>query len=112
MDAGMDPKKEALRRILMQMQGAGGAGGGELMGPGAGAPAVDPDGMKDGSDLAPSLPGEGAESAAGEIDEAQLMEILAALADHESGAGRSPNGLQERAAVGAKAKLQGMKKEE
>lgn len=107
----MDAMREALRRKIMAMKGQG--AGGPLQGP-----AGEGDAEKEGSDLAPALQGEptgimeaGTMGEDGEeIDQAQLLEILAALADHESGSGRSPSGLQERAAVGARAKLDGLKK--
>lgn len=100
----MDAMKEALRRKILEMKGGGGEmGAPALMGPGGGD-----DQMKDETDLAPSLEGEG-EAGLGENPPEQLLEILAALADHEAGSGRSPNGLQERAAVGAKEKLAAMK---
>ena len=104
----MDAMKEALRRKIMELKGGGGPMAGALQGPaGEGEAEKDPE-------LAPALEVEGA-GVEGEapIDEEQLMMILEALGDHSPGSGREPNGLQERAAVGAKAKLsamQGMKK--
>lgn len=109
----MDAMKEALRRKMQTMKGG---------------PSVEievgkeEDGSKKGSDLAPTLEAEGegegedpmmAEGEQPGIDPELLMQILAALQDHAPGAGREPQGLQERAAVGAREKmqsLQGMKK--
>lgn len=97
----MDAFKEALRRKMMEMKGAQ-----------DGKAPMDESGQKDGSDLAPELEGgEGKEGAELEmpVDDPRLMQILEALGDHSPGNGREPGSLQERAAVGARAKLAGMK---
>lgn len=100
----MDAMKEALRRKVLEMKGQGGQG---LM-------AECEDEEKKGSDLAPSIGGEGGDGLAqGDvpaIDPEILAQIVAALADHDPGAGREPSGLQERAAIGAKEKLKGLRK--
>lgn len=97
----MDAMKEALRRKIQGMKGES-------------APAVESEIMEkaeanESSEMAPELEGDAEGNPLANVDEAQLLEILAALADHEAGAGRSPGGLQERAAVGAKEKLVKMK---
>lgn len=113
----MDAMKEALKRKMLEMKGAKGDapmlsieigkdGDAGLHGQGDAAKSDD---EKDESDLAPDLE---KHPDAGQ-DQEQILQILAALADHDAGAGREANGLQERAAIGAKdklAQLKGMKK--
>lgn len=98
----MDAKKEALRRILVGMKGAP-----------SNEEAVEGDGQKSGSDLAPDLKQEESPEleVSGEVpaDPEMLMQILEALGDHSSGAGRGPGGLQERVAMGAKKHMADMK---
>lgn len=102
----MDAMKEALRRKMMEMKGEKES---SMMTAGV-------EKEKEGSDLAPELEGEGevegemiADGEQPGIDPELLAEIVAALQASQPGAGREPQGLNERVAAGAGKVAEGMK---
>lgn len=112
----MDAMKEALKRKMLEAKGKGSPVPDQEIAPGGeieGDALVDEKKLKEENDLAPEIEDEGEDQAmlGAELGEQDLLkQILAALSDRSPTAGRGPNGLAERAAMGARGKLDSMKK--
>ena len=107
----MDAMKDALKRKMMTAKQGGPVVDQEIVGAKVEGDPMDMQRIKDENEMAPEVEDEGEiegeqqEIAAEGSEQDLLRQILAALSDRGMTGARAPNGLAERAAMGAKSKL-------